>query len=1123
MKCQKCQSNNPEDSNFCLECGTKMEQVCSHCGKSVPLRAKFCNACGHRFGQPAQSSLKEPSLQEKLEKVQRYLPKGLLKKILSQRDSIEGERRQVTIMFCDVKGFTGMAEKLGPDETFSLMNQVFEIFLQKVNEYQGTVNEFRGDGILAFFGAPIALEDAPQRAIRSALTIHKEIQKFNEKISGRWEIAPIQLRIGLNTGQVVVGTVGNDLRVQYTAQGDTINMAARMESIAEPGTIYVTKETFEQTEGYFRFEALGAQYIKGKAEPLEVYKVIAPSSRRTRFDISAERGLTPFVGRQRELELLIDGYRRSRAGRGQSFSIVSEAGLGKSRLLYEFRKKIVHDNVTFLEGRCLSYSRWIAYHPIIDVLKSNFNLAEADKDKTIAAKVKKGLKAIAANDPDTRAHILELFSIKDAQTQDVFINQEEKRYRLVEALKRVVIKGSEIRPLVLAVEDLHWIDQSSEDAFKSLLNNISGASVFLIFTYRPEYVHTWGTRTYHSQLNLNRFSNRESLLMVHHLLGTAIVEDALEELILEKAEGVPFFIEEFIRSLKDLSIIEKKNNRYCLAKAVHEITIPNTIHDVIMARVDSLPESARSVLVIGSAIEREFSHHLLKNVIDVSEQELLTCLSFLKDAELLYERGLYPNSTYIFKHAVTQEIVYDSIIAVKRKQLHEKIGRTIETLFRENLHDYYGVLAEHYIRSGNYEKSAEFCKHASKQAFGSASFSEATGHVRNLILCLERLPQNEYNQKRIIKARTALAMYLINMSQNEGLLDAVAPIEEFASKLNDHKILARIYIALGTYHYSVEEDIEKGLRYLKNASELVTLSKDFLSAYYAFFYLGCHYKWSCEFSKAQCNFDKCIELSTTANNPIGVSNPKALAAYTYCHNGKIQKAATLVDEGMKAAEQNGYLFCKTPAYTAYGIYCYYKGLFDDAEKHLLMGADFAKKISQIGWEHWACFNLGNLYLDIGNLTQAKKYLNKSLSIIQQYKLLPSWIVNCRIALSKVMVLSNDMNINLHEIVGFFGKNNFNVNRGYIARNIAEILLSLDKETITDAKSWVSKAIENDKKYNVMWSLARDYAVYANCLQMSNEQKNADEYIRKSVTTFKCCEAEGWVSKIEKGYQAFAKW
>ena len=353
MKCPKCQYENPEDTKFCGECGTKLERICSSCNLPNPPQFKFCGECGHKLEVPAKKSPNDLSFDEKIEKIQKYLPKGLTEKILSQKDRIEGERKQVTVMFCDLEGFTSLSEKVGPERAYSIMDQVYEILIHKVHDYEGTVNEMTGDGVMALFGAPIALEDAPQRAIRSSLAIHREMARFNDKIhQERENIPPLKMRIGIHAGPVVVGTMGNDLRVEFKAVGDTVNLASRMEGLAEPGATYVTADTFKLTEGLFRVEALGEKKIKGKEEPLNVYRVIAPSTRRTRFDVSAERGLTPFVGRERELELLLDGFERSKTGRGQAVSIMAEAGIGKSRLLYEFRKAIAHEDVTFLEGKC---------------------------------------------------------------------------------------------------------------------------------------------------------------------------------------------------------------------------------------------------------------------------------------------------------------------------------------------------------------------------------------------------------------------------------------------------------------------------------------------------------------------------------------------------------------------------------------------------------------------------------------------------------------------------------------------------------------------------------------------------------------------------------------------------
>jgi class 3 adenylate cyclase/tetratricopeptide (TPR) repeat protein len=819
MKCPKCQTENPETRKFCSECGAKLLLICPQCGFENLPKDKFCGECGHDLTLPSKPIPQELSFDEKLARIQRYLPKDLTQKILAQRDKIEGERKHVTVMFCDMEGFTPLTEKIGSEEVYSLMDEVYEILIHKVHDYEGTVNELTGDGIMALFGAPIALEDAPQRAIRSALAIHREINKFSDQLKSEKRMPSIRMRIGIHTGPVVVGTLGNDLRVEFKAVGDTVNLASRMEGLADPGTTYVTEDTFKLTEGFFRFEALGEKKIKGKEEPVKVFQVIAPSTRRTKFDVSAERGLTPFVGRERELELLLDGLQRAKLGKGQAFSIISEAGCGKSRLLYEFRKAVANEDVNFLEGKCLSYSRGVAYHPVIDILKSNFDILEGDGDVKIREKVKSGLEILGADEASTLPYLLELLAVKDSGIDKIPMSPEVKQDRIIEALKRIVLKGSETRPLILAYEDLHWIDKSSEDHLKHLLESIPRAKVLLIFTYRPEFVHTWGTKSYHSQVMLNRLSNRESLMMVSHLLGTEELDKDLEEFILEKTEGVPFFIEELIKSMKDLKIIEKENKRYRITKDIKEVTIPTTVQDVIMARVDSLPEGSKSLLQAMSVVGREFSYDLIKRLTGLAEQEFLSHLSVLKDSELLYERGIYPQSTYIFKHALTQEVAYNSLLLKRKKEIHEEIGKAIEALYMDRLEEHCELLAYHYGHSASTKKAVEYLDLANQKAIrvnamegAKAYFDEAMGH-------LDTLPESDVNRQRRISLLVNQGDAFFLLIKMPEYYDLLTRFEPMARSLGNPELLGAFYARLGHCHFAFGH-YDQAIQTLSKAAEL---------------------------------------------------------------------------------------------------------------------------------------------------------------------------------------------------------------------------------------------------------------------------------------------------------------
>jgi predicted ATPase/class 3 adenylate cyclase len=1117
MKCPKCEHDNREGVKFCEKCGAKMEFVCPNCAAKIPLGTEFCGECGSKVSQPLEPPPKELSFDEKLEKIQRYLPKGLTKKILSQKNRIEGERKQVTVMFCDMQGFTALSEKLGIEEAYSIIDQVYEILIHKVHDYEGTVNEMTGDGIMALFGAPIALEDAPQRAIRSAYAIHREMARFSNRIKEEKEgIPPLKMRVGIHTGPVVVGTLGNDLRVEFKAVGNTVNLASRMEGLAEPGTTYVTEDTFKLTEGFFRFEALGEKEVKGKKQPISVYRVIAPSTRRTRFDVSAERGLTPFIGRDREVDLLLDAFARAKAGRGQAISIMSEAGVGKSRLLYEFRKAVANEDVIFLEGKCLSYSRGVAYHPVTDILKSNFNVQKGEEDSDIREKVRNGLKVLGADEATTLPYLLELLSVKDSGIDKIMMSPEGRKDRIIEALKRIVLKGSKIRPLIMSFEDLHWTDKSSEEVLKYVLESIPGSRVLLLLTYRPEFVHTWGAKSYHSQVMLNRLSNRESLGMVTHLLGTEDLDENLEGLILEKSEGVPFFIEEFIRSLMDLKIIERADGKYHLARDIREVTVPSTIQDMIMARVDSLPEGAKKVLQTGSVIEREFSYELIKRVTVFREQELLSHLSVLKDAELLYERGVYPESTYIFKHALTREVVYDSILTKRKKQLHEEVGNATEELYEKNIEGHYGILVEHYVAGDNHEKGALYSKLAGRRAEKSASFLDAIAYARKRVDCIEKLPRTKAREKHLIDARTTLGLYTAQLNYFTEAKQAIDPIINLASKHGYKKRLAQIYTIAGTYNYFVEEDFSKAFENLEKAIDLSEQTGDLISFVLANYWLGCALSISCEFEKAYNHMKKALDINERAKSHWGISVMKSnISLLCYNLQGRIDLGHQTSSESLRIAEDSGDIYSMGMANTCHGISCFYMAVLEEAKKNLLKGAKLCEKINLPVWTTMAHQFLAKTYFEVGEYQESIDHSGKAIQDLEQHKLFPSMAIMSKIGIARAKVINKEEDINLESLYGYYHENRFKQYEGWLTRFIGEILLEIDNQHMPEAEIWIKKAIEADRSNGMMFNLGKDFTLYSKLFRRKGDILKAKENLAKAIEIFKECGADGWVEKYEK--------
>ena len=1112
MECPKCGFENRSEARFCKKCGTKLELMCPSCESPLEPDSAFCDKCGHNLTQP--STPKELTSEEKLAKVQKYLPKGLSEKILSQRDRIEGERKQVTVMFCDMEGFTPLVEKIGADQAYVIMDQVYELLIHCVHDFEGTVNEMTGDGIMALFGAPIALEDAPQRAIRSALAIHREMARFNDRLKQKKKDIPqLRMRIGIHSGPVVVGTLGNDLRVEFKAVGDTVNLASRMEHLAESGTTYITENTFKLTEGLFRFEALGTKKIKGKEEPVIVYQVIATSSRRTRFDVNAERGLTPLVGRNRELEILLDGFEMVKSGRGQAFSIVAEAGTGKSRLFYEFRKTIANENVTILEGKCLSYARNVAYHPIIDILKANFRIDDGDEDSVIREKVLSSLHAIRIDEESTLPYLLDLLAVKESGIKQLNITPELKRDRIVDSLQKIVVKGSEQRPLIMIFEDLHWVDKTTENVLKELLDTIPGSRVLLLFSYRPEYVHTWGSKSYHSQVNLNRLSTRNSLSMLYHIFESDEIERDLEDLVLAKTEGIPFYLEEFLKSWKDLNIIEKRD-KISLAGNMQDLSIPSSIQDVIMARVDALPEEAREVLQIGSVIEREFNFGLIKHLMNYSDGDLIDLLLILKDSELLYERGILPNAVYIFKHALTRDVIYGSILRNRRKTLHEKVGNTIEVLFSENIGEYYEILLEHFIKCDNNEKGVKYSRLAENKAEKLGSLTDAISHVLRGLECIENLPKTEDTQKEIHARRTRLGLYDFQLFHFSKAKRYVEPIVDEVLSKNLDKTTARVWAILGAYELWIEENSKKAIDYLERSLNIAKEVHDIPSVFFTNSWLGYLHMYNCEFRIGLNHYNAALEINIAAKTPWGIPVSYAVISELYNLSGNNIKGFSASEKALQTANESDDLYSKSVANAHHGLSNYLMGIYEEATKLSSQAEDYSARIGFNMVTGFSCRTMADVFIELGNYRDARDYYEKAKYYFKKENFRSLSIV-CEVGLLLSKVLLGEEDIDIAVISKFINANNHKIFEGPLKRQVAELLVNLNTTEAANAEQWVLDAIRVNEEHEMIWELGKSYLVYSEILMLREKYPEAKEAITQSISTFKKCGSNGYVLIAEK--------
>jgi class 3 adenylate cyclase/tetratricopeptide (TPR) repeat protein len=995
MQCPRCQHVNPPQAKFCLECGTRLALTCAACASELPVDAKFCLECGHPVGRSAaeQAPFTSPET---------YTPKHLAEKILTSRSALEGERKQVTVLFVDVSGFTSLSERLDPEDVHSLMSRAFELMLDEVHRYEGTVNQFLGDGIMALFGAPIAHEDHHQRAVHAALGIRKALESYQQELRGRRGIS-FQVRQGLNTGLVVVGSIGNDLRMDYTAVGDTTNVAARLQAAADPGRIVMSDAIHRLVGGYFYVRPLGDFILKGKAEPVRAWEVLSARVARTRLEVEAERGLTPFVGRDRELRLLLECFEQAKASHGQVVFIAGEPGIGKSRLLLEFRRHL-GDEATWLEGRAMSFGRSIAFHPLIDMLRRNFRIEEGDAEGTMVTKIERGILRLGEDLRPIVPYLRYLLSVDPGDATVLTMDPQQRRGEIFDALRRVTVRASEVRPQVAVYEDGHWMDQATEAYLLFTADGIPTSRVLRILTYRTGYVHPFGERSYHTRLALNTLSTVHSVEMAQRMLATERLPEELQALIVRKAEGNPFFVEEVVKSLLEVGALRRAEQGYILAKRLDEIFVPDTIQDVIMARIDRLEEAQKRTLQLASVIGREFTRRLLDRLAEVRARTE-EVLRELKAVEFIYEKNVFPELAYMFKHALTHEVAYNSLLMQRRKELHRLIALAIEDLYADRLTEQYEVLAYHFAKGEEWRKALDYLLKAAEKAAKAFATREALGLYDQALEVAGQLGTAvDVNTLMVIhRAKSNLYFVLSDFEHSRAEAERLLTLaRQVPDRVQEGAALAAMgYASFWAHDFArALTDTRQAIRIAQEEDAKAVLAAGHFTICFVQSATG-------QLDQAGQELDRALAMSRSVGDIHHQSLLLGRAGQLKNWEGEYAEGARLQSEGLRIALEHNLPVPRLNNHFWYGITLIGKGDYDDALATLEGGLAFSEKLGDEVQRLRLLNSLGWLYSELGDLDHGLDFNRRGAEEARK-RGNPETIANAEINLGDVFLASGDL-------------------------------------------------------------------------------------------------------------------
>jgi class 3 adenylate cyclase/tetratricopeptide (TPR) repeat protein len=1050
-----------------------------------------------------------------------YTPQYLTEKILASRPALEGERKQVTVLFADIKDSTELIRDLDPEVAQQLLDPALRHMMDAVHRYEGTVNQVLGDGIMAVFGAPIAHEDHALRACYAALVMQAAMCEYTEEVR-RAHGLEMRMRVGLNSGEVVVRTIGNDLHMDYSAVGQTTHLAARMEQLATPGSIRLTSATLRLVEGLVRASALGPVPVKGLAAPVEVFELVGASAIRGRLRAAVARGLTRFVGRELEIEALGQALERAAMGHGQVVAMVGEAGVGKSRLVYEFVHSHRTEGWLALESASVSYGKATPYFPVIDLLKRHAHIEEHDDARTIRAKV---TGQVLTLDDTLQETIPALLSLLDALPEDSpfqKLDPPQRRQRTLDGLKRVLLRESQAQPLVLVFEDLHWIDSETQTLLDNLVESLPTARLLLLANYRPEYQHGWGNKTYYTQLRLDPLPPVSADELLEGLLGDDPSLVPLKRLLIARTEGNPFFLEESVRTLFETGVLVGEPGAYTLAKPLDSLQVPATVQAVLTARIDRLPPDEKRLLQAAAVVGTEVPLPLLQAIAELPETALRRGLAHLRAAEFLYEMRLFPDHAYTFKHALTHEVAYGGLLQERRRVLHARIVEALEALAGDRIAEQIERLAHHALRGEIWAKALVYGREVGEKALVRSAYREAVGSFEQALGALSHLPETHDTRVQAIDLRLALRSALNPLGDLGRILALLRETEALAEDLDDPRRLGQVCRFLSDYFYlrgAYDQAIAAGQR----ARALATAGGDVGLHALANLYLGRAYGAQGDYRQAidclgetAASLDEALRHERLGQVILPSVSSRAWLAACHAELGTFAEGRALGEEGLRIAEAVAHPGSLMFASWGVGLPPLRQGELPRALPRLERAVAICQEADLPAWFPRMVVPLGAAYTLSGRVADAVTLLTQAMEQATAMELV-NFQAGCHLSLGEAQLLADcleEARALAERALELARQHRQRGNEGYALRLLGEIAAQREPPHVAEAESHYRQALTLAEELGMRPLMAHCHLGLGALYAKAERHERARTELSAAIELYRAMEMTFWLPQAE---------